>query len=262
MTSDKQDAVQGYIHHHVMFHAGSADAWNLPYVHVNALEWFHYDSVMLVFVVALLVAVAAAVRRSYGRSPIPRGFTAVAEAYVLFIRDHIVYANFGEKEGRRFVSFFCTLFIFILTANLLGLTPLFSVATGNISVTAALAIIFMVLTLGAVLKLRGWHGMKTAFVPAGLPSGLVWPMMAMEVISFVSRVFALCVRLFANMLAGHMVIYSMVGLTVIFGWVAFPALIMAVLMYFFELFMVFLQAYIFTLLSAIFMNMMVNPEHG
>jgi F-type H+-transporting ATPase subunit a len=258
---EKQDALQEFINHHVMRHAGSVDSWNLPFVHINAFDWFHYDSVMLVFIVALLIAVAVVVRRAYMRSPFPRGFTSVVEAYVLFIRDHIVYENFGEKEGRRFVSFFCTLFIFILTANVLGLFPIFSTATGNVSVTAGLATIFMVLSLGAVIKLRGVHGLKAAFVPAGIPGGLVGPMLVMEVISFFSRVFALCVRLFANMLAGHMVIYSMLGMTVVFGWMAFPALLMAVAMYFFELFVAFLQAYIFTLLSAIFMNMMVNPEH-
>jgi F-type H+-transporting ATPase subunit a len=259
MTPDKQDAIQGFIDHHVMHHAGSANTWNLPYVHVNFLDLFRYDSVMVCFVLMLLIALSFAVRRSYGT--VPKGIAALAELYVVFIRDHIVYENFGKKEGRRFVSFFCTLFVFILTANLLGLIPIFSTATGNISVTAALASIFMVLALGAVIKLRGAHGLKAAFVPAGIPNGLVGPMLVMEVISFFSRVFALCVRLFANMLAGHMVIYSMLGMTVLFGWAAFPALIMAVAMYFFELFMAFLQAYIFTLLSAIFMNMMVNPEH-
>ena len=180
----------------------------------------------------------------------------------LHLRNHIVYENFGEKEGKRFVSFFCTLFIFILTSNLLGLFPMFSTATGNINVTAALAAIFMVLSLGMVLKLHGLHGLKAAFVPSGLPTALRGPMLVMEIVSFIARVFALCIRLFANMMAGHMVIYSMVGMTVVFGWVAFPALIMACLMYAFELFMAFLQAYVFTLLSAIFMNMMINPEHG
>ena len=242
-----------------MHHAGSAHGWNLPFLHVNFLDWFRYDCVMVVFVLALLIGLSLAVRRSYGT--VPKGIAAVAELYVVFIRDHIVYQNFGKKEGQRFVSFFCTLFVFILTANVLGLLPLFSTATGNISVTAGLATIFMMLTLGSVLWLRGLHGLKAAFVPGGIPSALTIPMLVMEVISFFSRVFALCVRLFANMLAGHMVIYSMMGMTIVFGWVACPALLMAVVMYFFELFVAFLQAYIFTLLSAIFMNMMVNPEH-
>lgn len=259
MPADKQDAIQGFINHHVMHHAGSVDAWNLPFVHLNALEWFRYDSVMVFVVVALLVAVSFAVRRSYGT--IPKGVAAVAELYVVFIRDHIVYANFGAKEGRRFVSFFCTLFIFILTANLLGLIPIFSTATGNVSVTAGLATIFMFTTLGALLRLRGLHGLKAAFVPPGLPGGLVPLMAVMEVVGFFARTFALTVRLFANMLAGHIVIYSLLSLVVVVGWPALPSVLIAVAMYAFELFVAVLQAYIFSLLSAIFMNMMVNPEH-
>jgi len=259
MAIEKQDAVQGFINHHVMHHAGTADAWNLPFMRVDALEWFRYDAVMVFFVVALLLALAVAVRRSYAE--IPKGLAAVAEAYVVFIRDQIVYPNFGAACGRGFLSFFCTLFIFILTANLLGLVPLFSTATGNVSVTAGLATIFMLVCLGAVVKLRGLRGLKSAFVPHGLPAWLTPVMAVMEVISFFSRVFALTIRLFCNLLAGHIVIYSLLGMVVIFGLAALPAVLVAVAVYFFELFVAFLQAYIFTLLSAIFMNMMVNPEH-
>lgn len=262
MSTDKLDALLNFLMHHVMHHTGNAEGWNLPFVHINALEWFRYDAIMLGVILTILLAVGLVVRTSYSRSPVPHGFASVIEAYVVFIRNHIVYENFGEKEGKRFVSFFCTLFIFILVGNLLGLVPAFSTATGNINVTAALAAIFMVLSLSMVIKLHGLHGLKNAFIPAGLPGGLRGPMMVMEIISFMSRVFALCIRLFANMMAGHMVIYSMVGMTVVFGWVAAPALIMAGAMYLFEVFMAFLQAYVFTLLSAIFMNMMINPEHG
>ena len=202
---------------------------------------------------------AIAVRRSYGE--VPKGIAAVAETYVVFIRDNLVYPNFGAAIGRGFLSFFCTLFIFILGANLLGLIPIFSTATGNVSVTAGLATIFMFTCLGAILKLRGLHGLKAAFIPHGLPEWLIPIMAVMEVISFFSRVFALTIRLFCNLLAGHIVIYSLLGMVVLFGWAATPAVLMAVLMYFFEVFVAFLQAYIFTLLSAIFMNMMANPEH-
>jgi len=83
----------------------------------------------------------------------------------------------------------------------------------------------------------------------------------MEVVSFFSRIFALTIRLFCNMLAGHIVIYSLLGMMIVFGWVASLSMAVAVVMYFFELFVAFLQAYIFTLLSAIFINIMVNPEH-
>jgi F-type H+-transporting ATPase subunit a len=255
----QQDAMQDFINHHVMHHAGSADSWNFPFAHVAALELFHYDAVMLAVIVALLAGAAVAVRRSYAL--LPRGLASVAEAYVLFMRDEVVYPQFGEKAGRRFLSYFCTLFLFILTANVLGLFPLFSTATGNISVTAGLATFFMVAALGAVVRLRGLRGIKAVFVPHGLPGWLVPFMAVMEVVSFFSRVFALTVRLFCNMLAGHIVIYSLLGLIAVYGAVAAPSLLMAVLMYFFELFVAFLQAYVFTTLAAIFMGMMVNPQH-
>jgi F-type H+-transporting ATPase subunit a len=167
----------------------------------------------------------------------------------------------GKEVGQRFLSFFCTLFIFILCGNLLGLVPFFSAVTGNVSVTAGLATIFLGVCLYAVLRLRGVKGFLSAFVPHGLPGWLMPLMVVMEIVSFFSRVFALTIRLFCNMLAGHIVIYSLLGMMIIFGWVASLTMAVAVVMYFFEIFVAFLQAYIFTLLSAIFINIMVNPEH-
>ena len=259
MNAGLQESVQKFIEHHVFRHTGSTDVWNVPFYHINTLEWLRYDSVMLGVVVLLLCALALQVRRRY--QTIPKGFAALTELYVLFIRDHIVYANMGEVVGRRFISFFCTLFVFILCGNLLGLIPLFSTVTGNISVTAGLATIFMLTCFYAVLRIRGVRGLVTAFVPHGLPGWLMPLMVVMEIVSFFSRVFALTIRLFCNMLAGHIVIYSLIGMTIIFGWVAIPSIAVAVVMYFFELFVAFLQAYIFTLLSSIFINIMVNPEH-
>jgi F-type H+-transporting ATPase subunit a len=259
MGAEQQDSVQEFINHHVMHHAGSTDAWNLPFVRLPQLEWFHYDAVMVFVVVGALLCLAWRVRRAY--AAVPRGIAAVVEAYVVFVRDQVVAPSFGAFATPRFVSFFCSLFAFIFCANLLGLIPLFSAATGNVSVTAGLATIFMVVALGAVVKLRGARGLKAAFIPHGLPAALVPLMAVMEVISFFSRVFALTIRLFCNLLAGHIVIYSLLGLVLVFGWPAFPAVAMAVLMYVFELFVALLQAYIFTLLSAIFMGMMLNPEH-
>jgi F-type H+-transporting ATPase subunit a len=259
MNAGLQESVQKFIEHHVFRHTGSAENWNVPFYRVNALEWFRYDVVMLGLVVFTLVLLGVQVRRRYGT--IPKGIATVIECYVLFIRDHIVYENLGKEVGQRFLSFFCTLFIFILCGNLLGLVPLFSAVTGNVSVTAGLATIFLGVCLYAVIKLRGVKGLLSAFVPHGLPGWLLPMMVVLEVISFFSRIFALTIRLFCNMLAGHIVIYSLLGMTIIYGWVGAPAVGVAVVMYFFELFVAFLQAYIFTLLSAIFINIMVNPEH-
>jgi len=248
-----------FVDHHVFHHAGSASGWNVPFLHLNGLEWFKYDAVMLICVVLLLMTTALAVRRHFAR--VPTGLAAFAEIYVLFIRDHIVYANIGEKYGRPLLSFFCTLFCFILFGNILGLIPVFSTVTGNISVTSALALIFMAVCLYTVVRARGIHGLVHAFIPQGMPAWLTPLISVIEVISFFSRIFALAIRLFCNMLAGHIVIYSLLGLTVLFGWVAFPAVFVSVFMYLFEVFVAFLQAYIFTLLVAIFINMMVNVDH-
>ncbi|HRT30696.1 MAG TPA: F0F1 ATP synthase subunit A [Kiritimatiellia bacterium] len=259
MSTGNQEAVSQFINHHVMHHAGSLDAWNLPFFRIDALEWFRYDAVMVFVVGALLIATAWAVRRSH--TAIPKGLAAVAEAYVVFIRDHIVRPNFGNRVSHGTLSFFCTLFIFILCANVLGLIPLFSTATGNVNVTAGLATIFMAASLATVVQANGWRGIKAAFVPGGLPGWLKPVMAFMEVVSFVSRAFALTMRLFCNMLAGHIVIYSLLGVIAMFSLMAAPMLVVTVGMYVFELFVAFLQAYVFTLLSSIFMGMMVNPEH-
>lgn len=234
--------------------------WNVPYAHVGFLEWFHYDAVMLFFVVLLLAGLALAVRRHAGERN-PRGLGAFMEMYVLFIRDFIVYDNLGPEVGRKYLSFFCTLFTFILFGNLLGLIPIFSTMTGNVNVTAGLATIFMVSSLFICVQLHGPKGLIGAFAPHGLPRWLAPIMTILEFVSFLSRSFALTIRLFCNMLAGHIVIYSLLGLIVLFGWVACPAVIIAVLMFFFEVFVACLQAYIFTLLSAIFINMMAGATH-
>lgn len=259
MQAEAQKAVEDFIHHHVMNHAGSSGTWNLPFLHVPWLEWLHYDAVMVFVIAALLLLFALRVRTTY--KLVPQGAAAIAEAYIVFVRDQIVKPNFGAFASTRIVSFFCTLFIFILTANLLGLVPIFSTATGNINITAGLATTFMVVTLGVIVRLKGATGLKGAFVPHGLPTAILPLMVIMEIIGFASRVFALCMRLFCNLLAGHIVVYSLLGVIVIFGWPALPMLLITILMYFFELFVAFLQAYVFTLLSAIFMGMMLNPEH-
>lgn len=253
------DAIQAFISHHVLHHTGSATMWNVPFGHVGFLEWFHYDAVMLFFIAFLLAALGLVARR-HAKEPNPRGMGAVLEMYVLFIRDSIVYPNLGPEIGRRYLSFFCTLFTFILFGNLLGLIPIFSTMTGNVSVTAGLATIFMGVSLFAVVRTNGIRGLASAFAPKGLPGWLAPFMTLMEIVSFLSRSFALTIRLFCNMLAGHIVIYSLLGLVLIFGWAACPAILIAVLMFFFEVFVACLQAYIFTLLSVIFINMMVAGE--
>lgn len=258
--NDRQSEFLEFINHHVLTHEGSVDAWNLPFFHLSWLENFRYDSVMLFVVAVILILFGILARKQIGR--IPHGFGVVAETYLVFIRDGLVYPNFGgAKVGRSFVPFFCSLFLFIVVANLCGLFPLFSTATGNVSVTAGLALIFASVSLFSIVKLGGVQGVWHAFVPSGLPVVLRPVMFFLETVSLISRTFALTIRLFANMLAGHIVVYAILSLTAMMGLVASPSILLGVVMFLFEVFVAFLQAYVFTLLAAIFMGMMVHPQH-
>lgn len=264
---EKLNAFLDYVDHHVMHHGGSLDAlthktWleDLEVVGKDILSCFHFDATMLILATVLLGVLAWFGRKRIGM--IPRGLGIVLEKYVLFIRDDIVYPNFGGAAyGRRFLPFFCSIFLFILSLNLLGLIPLFTCASGNINVTGGLASIFLCMALWGTLRQGGGRALIHALLPAGLPGPMRPMMFFMEVVSLFSRTFALMMRLFANMLGGHVVLYAMVSLTAIFGAVAAPSLAVAVCLYLFEVFVALLQAYVFTLLSAIFIGMMVHPQH-
>ena len=177
-------------------------------------------------------------------------------------RNWLSSANFGGAAyGRRYVPFFCSIFLFILLANLLGLIPLFTTATGNVSVTAGLATIFLGMAIFATLRQGGGRALVHALLPGGLPGPMKPMMFLMEVVSLLARTFALTMRLFANMLGGHVVLYAMISLTAILGAAALPSLAVAICIYLFEVFVACLQAYVFTVLSAIFIGMMVHPQH-
>ncbi len=260
---ERMQAFLDYIDHHVMHHGGSLDAlthknWLSTLGH-DILTIFHFDVTMLVMVVLVAIVLAIVGRKKIGI--MPRGIGILLENYVRFIRDDIVYPNFGGAEhGRGFIPFFCSMFFFILVSNLFGLIPLFTTATGNISVTAGLSLIFLAVSFYAIFR-KGFMNLFHALIPSGLPTPMRPLMFVMESISLFTRTFALAMRLFANMLGGHVVLYAMVSLTAILGAVAAPSLLVAVALYIFEVFIACLQAYVFTTLSAIFIGMVVHPQH-
>lgn len=257
----RQKLVHEFIQEHVLQHMGSADTWNLPFVHIPLLDIFRYDWVMLLSSFVIFFLIVNKVRRR-GDQLIPRGWVNALEAYVVFIRNQIAVPNLGSDDGRRMTPFFCTLFLFILVLNLLGVCPLFSAATGNISVTMALATVFFVLAVGGSVRRQGVAGFLRTFVPTGAPKLLLPFLVLMEIVSLVSRTFALMVRLFANMMAGHIMLFAMLGMVVIFGLYAVPVVLLVVGLFFFEIFVAIFQAYIFTVLSAVFMGMLWHPEHA
>jgi F-type H+-transporting ATPase subunit a len=193
----------------------------------------------------------------------PRGIQSFLEPIVLFVRDDIAIANIGEHKYERYMPYLLTVFFFILLNNLMGMIPFpppFGAnVTGNIAVTFVLALITFLITQFSGNK-NYW---KHIFATPGVPFWLLPIMIPVELIGIISKPFALMIRLFANISAGHIVILSLVGLIFIFRSVAVaPAsILLVVFMDCIELFVAFLQAYVFTLLSALFISMAVEEEH-
>jgi F-type H+-transporting ATPase subunit a len=202
--------------------------------------------------IVLLVLMASAVAR---KSLVPRGLYNFLETLVQFVRNEIALKNIGPEEGERFVPYLVSAFFFILFVNLFGLIPYAATATGNLAVTVAMALFTFVITQYAGIKsmgLGGWLKHLTGGV-----HWLLWPIMIpVEILGLFTKPFALTVRLFANMLAGHIVILSLLGLIFALNsqWVAVGSVPMAMAIFMLELFVGFVQAYIFTMLSALFIG--------
>jgi len=183
---------------------------------------------------------------------------------VLFVRDEISVKNIGHHADQ-YTSYLCSAFFFILFMNLCGLLPVpaihgkfpgISTATGNLGVTVVLALFTFVLTQIAGMRAQGAGGYWIHLVPGGVPKALFPLMFLIEFFGLFTKPFALTVRLFANMVAGHIVIFFLLALTlllpIVFSpvWVAF-----ALGIFLLEMFVALVQAYIFTMLSAVFIGM-------
>lgn len=190
-------------------------------------------------------------------------FAHLLEVYILFIRDEVVYPNLGEKDGRRLMPFFLTVFFFILTCNLCGLVPWGHTPTGNVNVTAGLAIIAFLTIQGMGIAKNGIVGHFKALVPSGLPAFVIPIMIPVEIVGMLAKPFALCIRLFANMVAGHAVIIVLLLLIIKSGsYVIAPMPIFGVLFIsMLEIFVGHLQAFIFTILTTLFISMSMHPSH-
>jgi F-type H+-transporting ATPase subunit a len=235
---------------------------------VNLSPTKHVVMLLIAALISTLVLVGAAraQRRHTSTAGHPKGFAAGIEAMVLYLRNEVIMPNVGH-HGQAYVPFALTLFFFILTANLLGLIPYGSTATGNISVTATLAIITLVVIEAAGIKAQGAGYLKTLFywnkeLPLVMRVIMFVIMSPVEMIGKLAKPFALAIRLFANMTAGHIVVLALIGLIFTFRGLASGApFIMAVLIMMLELFVAVLQAYIFTLLSSVFIGLIREGGH-
>jgi F-type H+-transporting ATPase subunit a len=190
----------------------------------------------------------------------PKGIANLIEVIVDFVRIDIVKANIGHGY-ERFLPYLLTVFFFILTCNLLGLIPYAATATSNISVTFTLAVFTFIIIQFTMFKEHGLGGWL-AHLTGGTPWFLWIIMIPVEFLSMFIKPFALMVRLFANMTAGHVVIVTLIGLIFVFkSWFVAPAAVAVTLaMYGLELFVAFMQAYIFTMLSSLFIGMAAAHE--
>ena len=220
-------------------------------IHLFGLDLSINQAVIMMWIVVAAVSVFfwTAVRAP---RLVPSKIQSMAEISVEFLRD-LVVENMGE-QGMRFFPFIVTLFFFILFANLIGLIPGTYTVTSQIMVTGLFAIGVYLISLVVGFKIHGLHFFKI-LIPPGTPGWLVPLMLPIEVISQLARPVTLAVRLFANMTAGHTVLYVLFGLMLVggllIGWLPF---VFTVAVYILELFVAFIQAFIFTILATVYIG--------
>jgi F-type H+-transporting ATPase subunit a len=236
-------------------HVEHAPSLDLSVTSLVAFQW------LAMFILAAIMIPMSRRYKKNGIRPM-RGFFNAMESVVVYVRDEIVLPNTGDA-GKKLLPIFMTFFFFILAMNLIGLVPGGHSATGSLNVTAGLAIIaFFTIQLAAIFKngLVSWLKHLTGGVPLWL-----WPIMVpVEVLGLFTKPFALCVRLFANMTAGHVILISLIGLVFVTSAFIPVTLGFSLFINILELLVAFIQAYIFTMLTAVFagIGMASHDDHG
>jgi F-type H+-transporting ATPase subunit a len=241
--------------------------WILFGVDVSPTRHVVFMAFAALLILATVWYAGRQVQRRHREGKAPSGFGAAIEGLVLFVRNDIAIANIGHN-GAKFAPYILTLFFFVLYCNLLGLLPWGATPTGNIVVTGTLALLtFFITEISGFFALGPKGYLKTiVFVPPGMRGGgavaMAMLMTPIELISKLVKPFALCLRLFANMTAGHFVILALLGLIFIFSsWAVAAGSVLFVLgMMALELLVAFLQAYIFALLTSVFIGMMQHAH--
>ena len=213
---------------------------------------------MLLSVVLLLSFFGAAGRSARKNPGAPKGILAFLEPIIVFIREDIIIPNVGEKKYKTYIPYLITIFFFIFFNNLLGLIPGGANVTGNIAVTLVLSVFTLLVTNFSANKAYWKH----IFLPP-VPLALYPIMVPIEVIGVLTKPFALMIRLFANITAGHIIILSLISLIFVFKsiFIAPVSVGFVLFMYTLELLVALLQAYIFTLLSALFIGQAIEEHH-
>jgi F-type H+-transporting ATPase subunit a len=247
----------GYMmeHEHILLENGGhvldlSITKNVFFLFINAL-----------ILILIFLAVARGYKKNVGKAP--SGVQSFFEPIIIYVRDEIVKPNIGPKY-EKYLPYLLTLFFFVWFGNLLGLLPASANLTGNIAVTLVLATITLIITLASSKKTYWLHIIDPLGNSMGWPKYLLylilWPI---ELIGILTKPFALTIRLFANITAGHIIILSILSLTFIFQsiGVGIAASLFAAVMNMLELFVALLQAYVFTLLSSMYFGQAVEEHH-
>ncbi len=230
--------------------------------------WYEVNKVVLVYLIAILMVVVLFTVAGRKKALVPTGTQNLAEMAIEFVEDGIVMETMGE-EGRKFTPFLLSLFLFVWFTNIFGIIPVIQMpATARIALPLFLALLAYVVYHGAGFKSHGLGYIKHALVPPGVPVALLVLVVPIEFISkFLVQPFSHTVRLFANMLAGHILLVTFGVLTAAMVTLG-PSLIVAplpflALVFFtlFEVLVAFLQAYVFTLLTGVYINAAQSHEH-
>jgi F-type H+-transporting ATPase subunit a len=266
---------EGFNFMHLLHHMKNSNSLEFPFGHVELPQFapIHIAGMelnlsitkhvfFLLFGGLLLLVAGIYAARSYKKSLVPKGFVNLIELIIVFLRDEVILPNMGPG-GLRYMPYLLTTFFYILIMNLAGLVPYGATATGNIMVTAGLAIIAFFMIQISAIKAQGLKH-YLAHLTGGAPWFLWLIMVPIEILGLFTKPFALCMRLFANMTGGHIVILSLFGLIFMFrSFAVAPVPVLFVVgIYMLELFVAFLQAYVFTMLTSLFMGLgMVVEEH-
>jgi F-type H+-transporting ATPase subunit a len=274
----------------ILHHLADSNTWETPFgvvhlpqfapVHIGPLTvdfsitkhvLFMMIAAVLVMITLIIAARDAARERRGGAERGPKGAANVVEAIILFIRDEIAIKNIGH-DGAKYTPFIATIFFFILFCNALGLLPWGASPTGNVSVTAALALCTFVMVEAAGMKALGGGYMKTiVYWPHDMPLAVKLPMTfimtPVELMGKFTKPFALTMRLYANMTAGHAVVLALTGLAVMaamagvkFLGIAIAPVLMATAIMVLEIGVALLQAYIFAMLTAVFIGLIKHAH--
>jgi F-type H+-transporting ATPase subunit a len=231
--------------------------------HPDQKEVYDMSITKNVFVViligALMLWLFIGMAKSYQNSLVPSGAAKFFEPLVLYVRDEIAIPNIGEKHYQKYMGYLLSVFFFVWIINLVGLTPLGINVTGNIAITASLALMTLFITLYTSNKNYWAH----IFWMPGVPKPMRIVLMPIELLGVIIKPFALLIRLYANIKAGHIVLMSIIAVMYTFeNWGAKGAfLFLDFFLSALELLVAFLQAYIFTMLSALYFGAACEEHH-